>query len=132
VAGATEALTSLVTADYERRALDQPAAEQILAGLRDTLGAYYKAKMTDALHHVGDLAAHVEQLAGHGDIQASALGAITASVSGLRAAIERAAPPALSGPGTGPPAGPRAAGVAPLEKAPKGHKGPKGPGHHPD
>ena len=132
VAGVAGALTSLVTADYERGGLDQPAAEQILAGLHDAVDAYDKADAKGALHHVGDLAVHVEKLAAHGDIQPSALGAITAAVSGLQAAIERAVPPAAGGLGTGSPPGPKAAGVAPSAKKPKGPKSPKGPRHHPD
>jgi len=121
LAGAAGALTSLVTSDYERRLLDKHAAEQLLAGLHDALGAYGNANRKDAVHKVGDLAAHVEQLAGHGDIQPSARPAIAGSINNLLAALESSPPPAAYGLGSRPAAG--------SEGEPGDHGG-KGAEHH--
>ena len=128
VAGAAGELTSLVTADYEHGTLDQQAAQQILNGLHDVLNAYENANPNDTVHHASDLTNHVEQLAAHGDIQPAALGAINASVSDLLAAVQQAPPVPANGQGTGPPAGPKSAGVPAAPQGPQGPKEP--PGHH--
>jgi hypothetical protein len=98
VANAGAALTALATADAQSAAIDPQAEQQILRGLQDSLKSYYAGKSTDALHKVNDLTAQIAQLGATGDIQGSALPALTTDVSNLRSAIASGAP-ASSQPG---------------------------------
>ena len=91
VAQAAGALTTLITQDLQSGLIDQHG-QDLLNHLQDVLKAYEQGNTSDAVHKLGDLTNEVGQLAQHGDIKPSAVGAINVRVNSLRAAIVRSGP----------------------------------------
>jgi serine/threonine-protein kinase len=116
VAGAAGALETLATSDLQAGTIDRQAGQQVLGGLQDILTSYNAGNANDALHKLGDLSSHVTQLSAQGDIQASALPALSGAISNLRAALASGAPASSQ------PAGPA------TQPGPPGHDG-KPPKH---
>ena len=114
VAGAAGALETLANSDRHAGTIDQQAGQQVLGGLQDILTSYNAGNANDAVHKVSDLASHVAQLSARGDIQASALPALSGAIYNLRSALASgasassqpagpAAQPGRPGPGGKPP-----------------------------
>lgn len=105
VSTAAGALTTLLTQDLQSGAIDQHGHD-LLNHLQGIVGSYEQAHGSDALNKLDDLTKHVTDLSDHGDIQPSALAAITAAIDNLRAAIQRAGPVTTAPPGAAKPKAP--------------------------
>jgi hypothetical protein len=92
VPAAAAELTRLVTQDLAAGTIDPQASQQILARLQDILNTYGNGNVNDTTHKLDDLSKQVAQLSGHGDIQPTALPAITRAIGDLRSALARATP----------------------------------------
>lgn len=122
VAGAARALTRLTTEDLQAGQINQPAAQEILGHLQDTLNAYAHRHITHAIRHLSSLSSKIGELTSHGDIKSAALPAISAAIADLRSGLERATPPA-----TTTPAPPPTTTSAPTRAAPTPPAGPHRP-----
>jgi serine/threonine-protein kinase len=103
VPAAAGALTTLITQDLQSGAIDQHG-QDLLNQLQDVLKSYEQGH-PDTPHKVDDLTKHLSDMSRHGDIQPSALPAITAAIAQLRAAILQGGPAsgAAAPPGPHPP-----------------------------
>ena len=128
VGGAASELTVLATQDLQPGTIDQQASQQIRNHLQDILNAYSQGHTADALNKIGDLNQQIADLASHGDVQSSALAAITTAMTSLSSALSRAAPVTAGGAS---PVGPAAQGSGQGPESPN-HPGPKPlkPPHH--
>ena len=126
VSGAVGTLTALIANDARAGTIDQPAAQQLGAGLADVLRSYEQGNAEDVTHKFAALAQQLGMLEQQGHVTQSAAPALTAAVANLGAAIQRT--PA-QGPATPPtPTGPPGQGGAPPGKAKPGKPGKHGHG----